>query len=218
MMIFLKNLDRRFCALAMLFLCAATSGAYANDQQLYDAAPPADAAFVRVINASPAGEITASMSDAKFGKVAYPGISPYMVVKQGNQTLKTSTNAKSINLEAGKYYTLAIGQDGAITTLTDSGITEPSKAYVYFYNFSDAPTASLQAVKQKVDIVSDVTAGTSKERTMNALEVDMAIMAEGKTIESFSGVNLQRRSGLSFLLAGKGVERKVIKVENKIQR
>lgn len=208
-------LPRLFC----LSLLLAGSPVLADaDSQLYDPAPPADAAFVRVLNANPSGEVAASLGDAKFGKVAYPGLSPYMVVKQGEQKLEAGSANQSMKVEAGKYYTLAITADGKVATLNDALIEQPSKAYVYFYNFSDAPKASLRATKQNVDIVGDVASGAGKHREMNALTVDMAVTVDGKPVETFPAVALKRRSGVSFLLTGTGDAKKAVKIENKIQR
>ena len=209
-----RTLSRLF-GLSLLLLSAPV---LADDAQLYDPAPPADAAFVRVLNANPSGEISATMGDANFGKVAYPGLSPYMVVKQGDQALKAGSASETVKVEAGKYYTMALGADGKVATLSDAIIEQPSKAYVYFYNFSDAAKASLRAVKQNVDIVADVPIAQAKHREMNALTVDMAVTVDGTTIQDFPAVSLKRRSGVSFLLAGTGDAKKAVKIENKIQR
>lgn len=207
----------RFLSFSLMLLAAPLARADA-DQQLYDPAPPADAAFVRILNANPAGEVNATMGDATFGNLAYPGLSPYMVVKQGEQTLKAGGTQETMNVEAGKYYTLAVAADGKVVTLRDAIIEQPSKAYVYFYNFSDATKASLRATKQNVDIVGDVEANSGKHREMNALTLPMAITADGKTVQEFPAVALKRRSGISFLLAGKGDAKKAMQIENKIQR
>lgn len=202
---------------SMLLLVAATP-AMANDQELYDPAPPADAAFVRVLNAGASGDISPTVGDAKYGKVAAPGISAYRVVKQGTQSMKTGDTSESIEVTAGKYYTLALSGEGSVTTLSDAIIEQPSKAYVYFYNFSDAPKASLRATKQNVDVVGDVAANMGKHREMNALTVDLAVVADGKTIKEFPGVVLKRRSGVSFLLTGSGEAKQTVMMENNIQR
>jgi alginate O-acetyltransferase complex protein AlgF len=201
-----------------LMLLAAPVAMADADQQLYDPAPPADAAFVRVLNANPSGEISATIGDARFGNVAYPGLSPYMVVKQGEQTLKAGSASETINVEAGKYYTLAVAPDGKVVTLKDAIIEQPSKAYVYFYNFSDAAKASLRATKQNMDIAGDVAPNRSMHREMNALTLAMAITADGKTVQTFPSVALKRRSGTSFVLAGTGDAKKAVWIENKIQR
>jgi alginate O-acetyltransferase complex protein AlgF len=202
---------------SMLFLVSAEP-AVANDQELYDPAPPSDAAFVRVLNGGSSGDVTPTVGDAKYGKVAAPGISAYRVVKQGAQRMKAGEKTESIQVEAGKYYTLALSAEGNVTMLSDAIIEQPSKAYVYFYNFSDAPKASLRATKQNVDVVGDVVANTGNHREMNALTVDLAVVADGKTIKDFPGVVLKRRSGVSFLLTGTGDAKQAAMIENNIQR
>ncbi|MBY0355050.1 MAG: alginate O-acetyltransferase AlgF [Rickettsiales bacterium] len=192
--------------------------AAANDQQLYDPAPPADGAFVRVLNAQSGSEQTASIGDAKYTKLAYPAISPYQVVKQGAQTFKAGNIRPSLTIEAGKYYTIAVTQQGSVVTLKDAIIENPSKAYVYFYNFSDIPKASLHATKQNVDIIANVSPQNGQHREMNALTVDMAITHEGKTVQAFPAVELKRRAGVSFVLVGQADAAKAIMAKNDIKR
>lgn len=159
-----------------------------------------------------------TVGDAKYSSVAYPGVSSYMVVKQGSQPLKLGGVSENIKVDAGKYYTLAVTPAGKVVTLDDAIIEQPNKAYVYFYNFSDAAKASLFAPQHKADIVADVAAGSSKFREVNALTVDMDVKANGEKVDSFPGVELKRRTGTSFVLVGTKGKLQAIKVDNNIQR
>ncbi|MFO1242234.1 MAG: alginate O-acetyltransferase AlgF [Rickettsiales bacterium] len=203
---------RYFLALAVVFsvFSFAKEVSAADDTALYDPTPPADSAFVRIINTT-ATAVDATIGSASYTSVAAPGISPYRVIPQGEQEAKAGDVSKKVSIEAGKYYSVAITEkDGKkeLVTLEDAVIKNPAKAMIYFYNFSDSATASLNAVKQKADIVSGVKAGESASREVNALTIDVAVNdAEGKEVKAFPGVELKRRTGVNFLLTGSGSNR-----------
>src|SRR5438552_5609861 len=89
-----------------------TAAQAAGDDALYDPAPPPNSAFVRVIDARGQGNLTVNVGQAQ---VAVPpsGVSPYIVVPQGEQDVTLSTASSKVNLAAGKYYTIAFYVDGA---------------------------------------------------------------------------------------------------------
>lgn len=184
----------------------------ADDTALYDPTPPADSAFVRIINATGA-TADATIGGASYSGITAPGISAYRIIPQGEQEVKIGDFSKKLTIEAGKYYSLALTEkDGAkdLATLEDAVIKNPAKAMIYFYNLSDAPTGALRAVKQNADVVADVKSGASGSREVNALTIDVAVTAEGKEIKSFPGVELKRRTGVSFLLSGSGTGKQAL--------
>lgn len=184
----------------------------ADDTALYDPAPPADSAFVRIINASGAtADVT--VGGASYSGVTAPGISSYRIIPQGEQEVKAGDFSKKLTITAGKYYSLALTEkDGKkdLASIEDAIIKNPAKAMIYFYNLSDAPTSALHAVKQKADIIADIKPGTSGSREVNALTIDVAVNAEGKEIKGFPGVELKRRTGVSFLLSGSGTGKEAL--------
>lgn len=191
---------------ALLLLSAGV--ATANDQELYDPAPPADSAFIRLINASnDTDPVTSSIGSVTFTSVASPSITDYSVLKAGDYEMKIGENSFDIHVEAGKYYTLALlTKEGkpSVTALEDAMVTNPAKAVVYFYNLSNAPKASLFAPQHKADIVAEIESGQGGAREVNALTLDLAITAGGKEVKAFPGVELKRRTGVTFLLSGSG--------------
>ncbi len=206
----------RHLFLSLLLATGVGFAAKANDQELYDPTPPADSAFIRLANATDSN-ITSQLGSVAFKDVVAPGISPYYVLKAGDYTLEAAGASQAIKVEAGKYYTVAV-QKGKITPIEDALLANPAKSMIYFYNLSDAPQAALHAPAHKADIVADVASGEGKSREVNALTLDLAVMAGDKEISAFKGVELKRRTGYSFLLSGSGDALKAAQAENAVER
>lgn len=208
--------------LVLLALLGMTSPAYANDQELYDPAPPADSAFVRLINATgDAEKITASVGSITFKELGSPAISPYYVLKGGEYSMKLGEASFPVKVDAGKYYTLALQREAGKPTLTvlpDAMISDPAKSIVYFYNLSNVPSASLVAAEHKIDIVAATEPGKGGAREVKPLTLALAIKSGDKEIKTFSGVELKRRTGFTFLLAGTESDPVTLMQENKIER
>lgn len=209
----------RFWTFIAALLFSLQTARAADDAALYDPAPPADSAFVRVINAE-GGAVNVTLGANSFSNVAYPAISPYQIVPQGSHSAKLGDDATELTIAAGKYYSIAVVEkDGKkhIIQIEDPQIKNPAKALITFYNLSDAPTAALYAATQKADIFPAVKTGEKASREVNALTIDVSVKdAEGKDVKSFKGVELKRKSGVNFLLAGKGAARKAVMAASEV--
>ena len=73
---------KRFMLAGVASLVMMAGVAQANDQQLYDPAPPADAAFVRVVNGT-ANAVDVTVGSAAYAKVAKGAAATYQIVKEG---------------------------------------------------------------------------------------------------------------------------------------
>jgi alginate O-acetyltransferase complex protein AlgF len=196
-------------ALAALFF-APHAALSANDEELYDPAPPADSAFLRVIKAADTNQANGGMvavGNAVFTNMGSPDITSYRVVKQGNYNVTVGERKiDSLKVEAGKYYTVGI-VDSADKNLEaivfeDAMIEKPSKAYVYFYNLTQDNKASLHAPEHNTDIVAEIEPLKSQHKEVNAITLDLATKVGKDTINTYPGVQLKRRSGLSVALIG----------------
>ena len=210
----------RFLTILAALLFSLQTAHAADDAALYDPAPPADSAFVRVINAAEGGPVDVSLGANSFSKVAFPGISAYQIVPQGAHSAKLGGDETDLTITAGKYYSLAVVEkDGKkeIVQIEDPQIKNPAKALITFYNLSDAPAAALYAAAQKADIFPAVKTGDKASREVNALTIDVAVKdAEGKEVSSFKGIELKRKSGVNFLLAGNGAAKKAIMAASEV--
>ncbi len=209
--------------LTLLFaMLGLATPALANDQELYDPAPPADSAFVRLINATgDATKLSTSVGSVSFKDLASPAISPYYVLKANDYTMKLGEASFPVKVEAGKYYTLALQRaEGkpTLTVLPDAIISNPAKSVVYFYNLSTVPSASLFASEHKADIVASTAPGKGGAREVNPLTLSLVIKAGDKEVKSFPGVELKRRTGTTFVLAGTAEKPVTLMQENAVQR
>jgi len=203
----------------ILLSLLAVGTAFANDDELYDPAPPADSAFVRVINAAAGAEATAvKVGDYSFGQLAYPAISPYSIVKQGEYDVVIGAATQKVTIEAGNYYTIAHTADSKIVPLQDELLSNPAKARVYFYNISDAPKAELMASDHGKAILADVASSTGNSREVNALKLNLQVKAGDVVVNDYADVQLKRRVGTSFVLTGKAGAYKSLMVENEVKR
>jgi alginate O-acetyltransferase complex protein AlgF len=191
----------------------------AGDEALYDPAPPPDSAFVRVIDARGQGNLQVTVGDEAIA-VPATGVSPYVVIPQGEEDVALSTSTSKVTLAAGKYYTIALFVGGATepTLLEDEILANPAKSGIYVYNFSDAPSITLYAPKPKVAVVDNLKPGTSAFKSVNAVTVDLALMSGDKVVAQFDQLGLKRRTGVTFVAFGAGDAKKGVMVPNETTR
>lgn len=209
-------------------LLVAASAAQANDQQLYDPAPPADAAFVRIVNGT-ADAVKLTIGSASYADVAKGSAAGYQIVKEGKYKPSLSVGSKAseeaeVDVAAGKYYTLAVVHDAAdkdgvaVKPMDDALMSNPAKAYVYFYNLSDKPNAAVNAPKFKKDVVSVTTTPAAASKDLGQATVDLSVTADAKEVKLFPAVALQRRAGVTFVLSGTGDNLLATMTTNEVKR
>lgn len=193
--------------------------AQANDDELYDPAPPPDSAFVRVIHANTAqSQISATVGGTAYGQLSYPQLSGYRIVKGGSHKVTLGSAVNEVTIDAGGYFTIALTDGGDIKLVKDELLSNPAKARVYFYNFSDAPVASLFAPQHGAAILDKVAANDGASREVNALKLTLQVKAGDVPVKDFADVQLKRRVGTSFLLTGKSGAYQALTLENEVKR
>ncbi len=176
--------------------------ALAQENGLYAPAPPADAAFIRIIHTAPdASALSASIGDVTYDELAFATASPYKVVLQGQRTLTAGEMTENLEVVAGKFYTLAVTGNGVIV-LEDATSTNRAKALLSLYNLSDLPSVDLKTADGKTEVLMDVSAGTQKSIEVNGITVDLAVSSEGTELQAFSGVSLERGAAYSAFVLG----------------
>ncbi|MDG1287760.1 MAG: alginate O-acetyltransferase AlgF [Rickettsiales bacterium] len=193
--------------------------AQANDDELYDPAPPADSAFVRVIHAASAmDKVSATVGGITYGELSYPALSNYRIVKGGQHKATVGTVSQELTIDAGGYFTIALNDAGEVKLIKDELLSNPAKARVYFYNFSDAAQGSLFAAEHGAAILDKVNANEGGSREVNALKLALQAKAGEAVVQEFKGVQLKRRVGTSFLVTGKAGAYKALMLENEVER
>ncbi len=207
-----------FFSLLMLTVLTFTT-AQADDAELYDKPIPANAALVRVVNAaSGVVEAPATVSSFGFGKVKYAAITNYKIVNEGDVTATIGGVSQKIALKAGNYYTAVLTNDLKIVLLQDALISNPAKARIYFYNLSDAASASVFAPEHKTAIIAGVAKNAANSKEINAFKLNIQVKAADAVLKEFANVQLKRRVGVTFLLIGSKGKYTVKMLENVVDR
>jgi alginate O-acetyltransferase complex protein AlgF len=196
-------MDRRLFLFAALAAAAATPAFAEGDAGLYDAPPPPNSAFLRIIDARGTTGLAATLGD-KAVTLTDSAISGYAIVPAGTVKIAAGEAAGDVTIEAGKFYTVALFAAGAASPLLleDKVIANPAKSGVYLYNFGSAE-ATLFAPKQKVAVIEKVAPGTSGFREINAVTLDLEVRS-GEAVSAVPGVVLKRRAGTSFVVFADG--------------
>ena len=175
----------------------ATATAFAQDTGLYAPAPPANSAFVRVLNV-PAATLGSSAVTAD--KAA----SPYVIIPQGTFNAKVGAVSGPLKVEAGKFYSV-VSSGGKLALLTDQAADNRAKALLTVYNLSKAPSLDLKTADGKTTVVKDVKPGSSGSRAVNGITVDLAAFAGTKSLGTVKGVKLERGNAYALVVTDSGM-------------
>jgi alginate O-acetyltransferase complex protein AlgF len=183
--------------LALIALTAA-SLATVSAQGLYDPEPPANSAFVRVINAG-SGEVKAGIDAVAYGAVAGQNASAYRVIPQGAHKLAAGAANKEVNVLAKRFYSVIVnGSD--VTVLEDPANPGQTKAGLAIYNLSKIASVALKTDDGKTTVVDGIAPGTVKSQAVNAIKVGLAAFNGSSKIASFPAVQLERGSTYSTIV------------------
>jgi alginate O-acetyltransferase complex protein AlgF len=183
---------------ALIALTLTASLATVAAQGLYDPEPPANSAFVRVINAG-TGEVKAGIDAVAYGAVAGQNASAYRVIPQGGHKLAAGAANKEVNVLAKRFYSVIVnGSD--VTVLEDPANPGQTKAGLAIYNLSKISSIALKTDDGKTTVVNDVAPGTVKSQAVNAIKVGLAAFNGSSKIASFPAVQLERGSTYSTIV------------------
>ncbi|WP_135230521.1 alginate O-acetyltransferase AlgF [Deinococcus fonticola] len=177
-------------ALTLLTAAAAQEG-------LYDPAPPANSAFVRVLN-TPTGTVAGKAVTAE--KAA---ASAYVIVPQGDFEAKLGTTAGKLKVEAGNFYSVMVS-GGKLVLLKDQAADNRAKALLTVYNLTKAPL-DLKTADGKTTVVKDVKPGESGSRAVNGITVDLAAFAGSKALGTVKKVKLERGNAYALVVTDSGM-------------
>ncbi len=164
---------------------------------LYDPAPPANSAFVRVINA-PAATLGGKAVTAQPGAA-----SPYVVVPQGDFAARVGTLSSTLKAEAGKFYTV-ITTGGKLALLLDQAADNRAKALLTVYNLSKS-SIDLKTADGKTAVVAAVKPGASGSRAVNGITVDLSAFVGDKALGTVKAVKLERGNAYALVVTETGM-------------
>lgn len=183
----------------VLFLTLLSAVFAQGEGQLYAPAPPADAAFVRILNASDA-EGNFVLGDKDFGAVAAASSSPYQVITQGSATLSGDATG-TYDVAAGKFYTI-VAASGKGTLIEDPQLTNRAQTLILLYNASNAPV-NLKTADGATAVIPDVAPNEVGSVEVNPIAVAFAVFKGTEAVQAFDEVQLSRSAAYSaFVLPG----------------
>lgn len=177
-------------ALSFISLAAAQEG-------LYDPAPPANSAFVRMVNA-PAATLGGKAITAQPAAA-----SAYVVIPQGTVAAKVGAVSGTFKVEAGKFYSV-VSSGGKLALLTDEAASNRAKALLTVYNLSKTPV-DLKTADGKTTVVTAVKPGASGSRAVNGITVDLAGFSGTKALGTVKGIKLERGNAYALVVTDSGM-------------
>lgn len=211
---------RLFCVLTISIALSGMGGArLLADEALYDPAPPANSAFLRLISASEtaAGAGAIAGNDVNLGEF---NVSDYVVVPGGKSAVELGGKNAEIDCPTGKYCSVLFDISGgaAPVVIVDEVLENPAKSGLHFYNLTDQPALTLSAPDQGVDLFKDVPSGGMQFRQVGAVTVNLSVKAAEAEIAKIQGAALKRRTGHSVVVRGNGEKASAALVENTVSK
>ena len=177
--------------LAALALAAIATLARADaNGLLYDPQPPANSAYVRIVNVAPGSAIDVSVD----GRARLRGIAPgeasdYLVLPAGKRTLAIAPAGKAaalkidLDVAAGRAMTVAVNKvaaDAKPWIFEDKANTNKLKAVVAVYYLAEkgAPL-DVATADGATKVFNDVAPGTSTGRAVNPISVELVATSAG---------------------------------------
>ncbi len=174
---------------------------------LYDPAPPPGSAFVRVINATTAPDIAASLDGAGWTKTEASGPSAYRPVPAGAHEAAIAGKSTAFSVEAGQFYSVVAGGDAAapeVTVMPDPKLDSMAKALISLYNLTDKPGLSLKTADGKIPVIEAVGADAAGNRQVNPLKVQFAVFDGDQSVAQIEEVSIERGAAYSVIVTDIG--------------
>ncbi|ADI15932.1 alginate O-acetyltransferase AlgF [Truepera radiovictrix] len=171
-------------------------------QELYAPAPPPDAAFVRVVHAAQdLAEVTPEVGESTFDAIAFGSVTPYQVVSQGERTLLAGALEETLEVSAGRFYTVALTDEGALL-LEDPTLDNSARALLTLYNLSDLAAVDLRTADGETEVIAGVAPGASASIDVNPITTAFGVFEADVPIATFDEVALQRGGVYSAFVFG----------------
>lgn len=202
----------------VLFLCLFTlaHSAGASEASLYAPEPPANSAFVRIIDASIEGNATVALDEFDIKPAHAERVTNYRVENKGDHLLTINGHQTRFSMDAGNYYTMLFSPDNTFTLIKDNNEDTPSKAKIFFYNVTSGE-ASLSAPAFDAVLFDEIAPKSSNSREINAVTFGLAVSVDGKEIDTLDEIELKRRQSKTIIVMdGADDDYRVLSLDNQI--
>jgi alginate O-acetyltransferase complex protein AlgF len=192
---------------ATLFSCVLVAvfanGAQAGDDGLYGAPPPADAAFVRLLNAKTAGEMQSSEIGGQTLQAPAGSITPYVIASTTNAELENLLGQQPV---AGGYYTIAFADSiQGSKVFSDEPLNDPAKGSLFFYNLTDKAAVELYVPVAKTAAIKSTAANEGSSVELKApVKLDFVARVGAEDLATIPDITIKRRAPVSVVLFGTG--------------
>jgi alginate O-acetyltransferase complex protein AlgF len=194
-MIAMKALTHFFIT-TFVILCTAVFA----QEGLYDPVPPADSAFVRIIQADRSlGAASLSIGDIAYGELEYLSISPYQIVPQGAHEGLFGGIAAALEVAAGNFYTVVVA-GGKPLLLQDPVNGNLTKTLLILYNLSDLATVDMKTADGSTAVITGVTSQTLNSILVNPIEISLAAYVENQLVQAFNDLSLKPGATYSMIV------------------
>lgn len=193
----MKQLIPALYTAALLFLTAPAQAQDGN-AALYGPVPPADAAFVRVLNLS--GDITeATVAGKSRAQTIGAGrLGNFVFVEPGPRRISVGGQHYETSLSPHSALTLVFNGQ-VLTPILDSFSENPKKALVSFYNLTEEPLA-LKTQDGRYTLIEPVPARQSGSRPVNEVKITLAAYAGDHQVTAFDEAFLKKGRSYSYLV------------------
>jgi hypothetical protein len=187
----------------MLVLLALPVGA--QDGGLYGSGAPDDAAFVRLVHASPGdGAVATSLGDTELGPIEHGAVTPYRPVATGLFTVRLAGGSAELVARNGAYYTIALLPD-RLLVFEDPEHTDPAQAQLFLYNLRAEGEVGLRAAERETEIIPPVAPGASRQVAVTPVAVELAVYRGDTQLAMVGDPGLERGESYSvFVVAADG--------------
>ncbi|MEM7736127.1 MAG: alginate O-acetyltransferase AlgF [Deinococcota bacterium] len=194
----------------MALILALCSGlVWAQDEALYPDPPPANAAFVRFVDAGAVSNaVDVTLADVTY--ILEPlGFTPYRPIIEGESSWQALGSVGTLTLAAQGFYTVVLrdGADGVSALLIEDILHDNrARTLLMLYNLTDVSELYLKTADGSVDIVSAVTPDTVGGIQVNPIAVDLGVfeLASDTPIATFEGVTLAQGAVYSTFVVATG--------------
>jgi alginate O-acetyltransferase complex protein AlgF len=189
------------------------------DDGLYDPAPPANSAFLRIISAATAAVVDGAIAGeaVDFGEA---NVSSYVVVPGGKSAVEVGGASGEVDCPTGKYCSAVfdVAGDANPILIVDEILDNPAKSGLHFYNLTDQSELTLFAPEQAVEIFKSVPKGGMQFRKVGAVTVSFTVKSGSNEVAKIDNVPLKRRTGHSIIVRGTSGSIMANMVENSVSR
>lgn len=217
---------------AVLLVCWAAAASAQPTGLLYDPEPPAESAYVRVIQATREGVVDVLIDDRSRIQKLGPGeASEYMVLAAGKHTIALHLTGKqsaqlttTLEVVRGRATTVAftsLKSDSTPIIFEDKANSNKLKALLTAYHLTDkAEPLDVLTLDGKTKVFSSVAYGASASIHVNPISIDlMAAKVGEKTPQARTSLAMSQGGTYSvLLLPGEGGKLVAKSVQNKIER